>query len=161
MTTEVAQREAQELTELLSRQRDVYNQLRQLASAQSTSIQDDEPEQLLRILGERQRRISELVEINTELEPFRSRWNEIRDVLDDAQRQRVGDLVGEVESLLADILAQDDGDCDLLQSRQNETRRGMASASLGRKVNAAYAAQRYGAVGGRYVDRDDQMGAPR
>jgi hypothetical protein len=154
-TSNALQREGRQLTELLTQQRDLYQQLRLLAESQSAAISDDQPEALLRILSQRQRLIHELTQVNVLLEPYRSRWDHIREGLDPAQRLRVGELVEEVQDLLSQILKQDQGDCDMLEQRTGEVRNEAVSASLGRKVNAAYAMQSYSAAAARYVDRSD------
>jgi len=158
---ETAEIEAAELTELLTRQRDVYRRLRELAVAQRASIEEDQPESLLRILAGRQRQIARLTELNRQLEPHRSRWDQIRQSLGERERRRVGDLVAEVQQLLAEILQRDEGDCDALQQRSAEAKGGAAAAALGQKVNAAYAAQGYVAPQSRFIDRCDEGGPDR
>lgn len=152
------QREARQLTDLLTQQRDLYRQLREMAKGQSAAIEQDEPEALLRVLAHRQRLITELNDVNTQLEPFRSRWDELRESLSAAERIRTAELVAEVQSLLGDILRQDEADSDALQTKSADTRQQAASASVGQRVNAAYAAQRYGAAP-RLIDRNDEGGA--
>ncbi len=158
---DTAQIEAKQLTELLTQQRDVYRRLRELAMAQRASIEDEEPESLLRILADRQRQIARLTELNSQLEPHRSRWDQIRQSLAQPERLRVGELVEEVQQLLAEILQRDEGDCDALRQRSSETQGGAAAAALGQKVNAAYAAQGYAGSSPRYIDRSDEGGTAR
>lgn len=155
MTTETATREGQRLIELLTRQRDVYRQLRQLTDVQRQAIDGEKPEDLLRILGDRQRLINRLGEVNTELEPFRSRWEEIRQGIAPASRLAVGELVEEVQQLLKGILEQDEGDCDALKRRSKSCRDQAAGAAMGQRVHAAYAVGQYSAAVPRFVDRSD------
>jgi hypothetical protein len=153
-----AQTEARRLTELLVQQRDLYLQLRELARTQAAAVLDERPEDLLRVLGDRQRRITELLEINALLEPFRSRWGELREAMGRGERLEVGELVEQVQQLLAEILQQDEGDCDALRQRTESHRNAAAVVSVGQRLNAAYAAA--GRVAGtpRYVDCSDQEG---
>jgi hypothetical protein len=151
-----AQIEARRLTELLIQQRDVYLKLRELATAQTSAVQDERPEELLRILGDRQRRITELLEINTQLEPFRSRWGELRQAMGRGERLEVGELVEEVQGLLSEILRQDEGDCDALRQRTESNRSAAAAAVFGQRANAAYTSGQCVAGGSRYVDCNDQ-----
>ena len=148
-------REASELAELLARQRDAYLRLRELARAQRGAIDSQHPETLLRILGDRQRQIAQLMEITRELEPYRSRWPELRERLPSDQRRRVSDLVAEVEQLLSEILQQDEGDCDTLKKRTRVARQDAAASAVGQRVNAAYAAGRYAAASPQLIDRND------
>lgn len=158
--TATLQREARQLTELLQQQRDLYRRLRELAEGQSQAVRDDQPESLLRILGQRQRLIHELTQVNAMLEPYRSQWDKLREGLEPAERLRVSELVDEVQALLAQILQQDEGDCDMLKKRSGEVRGEASAVALGRKVNTAYAMRSYGAPVSRFVDRVDE-GAQR
>ncbi|NQU75718.1 MAG: hypothetical protein HQ546_05325, partial [Planctomycetes bacterium] len=118
-----------QLIELLTRQREVYQRLRELAKRQRRPIEDDQPEDLLRILGDRQRLIAEMNEINSALEPFRSRWDQLRVSISENQRMQVSDLVADVQQLLAEILDQDQGDCDALKERMVSTSGDAADAA--------------------------------
>ena len=149
-------RDARRLTELLTQQRDVYQQLRELATAQSAAIHDDQPETLLHILAQRQQLITQLTDLNAQLEPFRSRWDALREQLSAGERLRVSELVDEVQMLLGKILEQDEVDSDTLKTRSQEVRGQAAGVAVGRQVNAAYAMQSYGARPARYIDRIDQ-----
>lgn len=153
---ETAQRDGRRLTELLTQQRDTYETLRDLAMTQRGAIESDHPEALLRILGDRQRAITELTEINTQLEPFRSRWDQIRQTLGAPARLKVSDLVAEVQQLLVAILDQDEGDCNVLKQRTQDARRSATTAAVGQQVNAAYGAAGYAAAPPRFVDRTDE-----
>lgn len=151
------QREARQLTELLTQQRDLYRQLREMAKGQASAIETDQPEALLRVLAQRQRLITELNEINAHLEPFRSRWDELRQSLDAAERIRATDLVREVQDLLGEILRQDEADSQTLEHKSADARKQAASATVGQRVNAAYAVHRY-APAPRLIDRSDEGG---
>jgi len=159
--TNTAQSEAQELTDLLTQQRDVYLQLRDLARVQRGAIESEGSEDLLRILGDRQRQIRRLTEINSRLEPLRGRWDQLQQGLDDGDRQQVGELVQQVKQLLGEILEQDKGDCETLKERTEASRSGAANIVLGHKLNAAYAAGRYRAPSPRFIDRKDDEGGRR
>ena len=156
--TESAIQDGLRLGDLLSRQRDLYMKLRDLASEQRSAISHEKPEHLLRILGDRQRRITELTEVDVEVSPYRARWNDIREKLSVSQRQKVSDLVGAVQGLLKDILQQDQGDCDTLKERSESHRAGAATVTFGKQLNVAYAAGRYGGGQARYIDRKDNQG---
>ena len=151
--TDAATREGQRLIELLTRQRDVYLQLRRLADEQRGAIDGEKSEELLRILGERQRLINRLTEVNTELEPYRSRWDQIRQGIDPAGRQVVSDLVDEVQELLKGILERDEGDCDALKRRTRACRDQAATLATNQRVNAAYAVGQYRVNAPRLIDR--------
>lgn len=154
---ETAQREGRRLAEMLAQQRDAYRRLHELAQTQRGAIESEKPEELLRILGQRQRLIAELTEINEQLEPLRSRWGDIRPALPASERLRISELVDEVQHLLVGILDQDQGDCETLKQRAKQCRAGAASAATGKKLNAAYGAAGY-AVGAKFLDTTDKEG---
>jgi len=156
--SETARRDGRRLTELLTQQRDTYRRLRDLAMRQRGAIESDQPETLLQILADRQRAICELNEINAQLEPFRSRWDDIRQVLAAPERLKVSDLVAEVQQLLVAILDQDEGDCDVLKQRTQQARRTATAAAVGQQVNAAYGAVECAADRPRFLDRTDEEG---
>lgn len=154
--TATAQRDARRLTELLAQQRDVYQRLRELAMSQSKAIEDDQPESLLRILADRQRLINELTRVNELLEPFRSRWDQLREALEPTQRLEVSELVDQVQQLLGQILDCDKQDSDLLRERTAQTRDQAARAGAGARMNQAYAAGAYQNNPPRAIDRNDE-----
>lgn len=156
---ETTQDEGRQLTELLTRQRDAYRQLKELAGAQRQAIDAERPEDLLRILGDRQRRINELAEIDGRLEPFRSEWDRLREALPADQRLRVGELVEDIRGLLGEILQRDEGDCDRLEKQTASSRNEAAAVSVGQKLNAAYTAG--GPSSARFIDREDVDGGSR
>jgi hypothetical protein len=151
--TDSVMSQGQRLIELLTQQRDIYRELRQLADLQRQAIDGENSGHLLRILGDRQRLINHLTEVNTELEPFRSRWDQIRQGIDPAGRQIVGELVEEVQALLKGILELDESDCDALKRRTRSCRDQAAALAVGQRVNAAYAARQYQYAAPRYIDR--------
>ena len=153
---EAARRDGRRLTELLTQQRDAYRRLRDLAMTQRGAIESDQTEALLRILGDRQRAIAELTEINAELEPFRSRWDQTRQTMEPTERLNVSDLVAEVQQLLVAILDQDEGDCDVLKQRTADARHSATVATVGQQINSAYGGAGYRAAQPKYVDRTDE-----
>ncbi len=156
--TDTRRRDGRRLTELLTRQRDAYCRLADLAARQRDAIDTDEPEVLLRILADRQACINEVTELDAQLEPFRRRWDDLRGALGPAERLAVSELVDEVQDLLAGILNQDAGDCDLLKQRTDAIRSAAATTAAGQRLNNAYGAAGYAAAGGagRVVDRTDE-----
>ena len=66
-----------ELVSLLEKQRDIYLQLQSLSGDQAGLIAGGSAEALLGLLADRQKRVDELTRINVDLEPYRSRWDEV------------------------------------------------------------------------------------
>ena len=62
------------LMKLLTEQRDLYRNLRELSARQRNLISGDRPELLLDVLSRRQTIVSRLAQINEQLTPFRGDW---------------------------------------------------------------------------------------
>lgn len=130
--------QADELLDLLTRQHDLYRQLRELAAQQSGTIAAEDPSALLDILSRRQSLIDELAEINQRLEPVRADWKRIESMLTTSQRQRAGRLVEQVGELLAEILASDEADSKMLSARKVMTGQQITQSTASAQVQAAY-----------------------
>ena len=127
------------LIELLDRQRGLYRQLHALAQQQGAIVDAGDPDPLLSLLAQRQALVDRLGAINQQLEPYRDNWARITAALAPAQRQQVGQLTADIESLRNEILKQDDRDCRLMQQSQSQT-----GAELGRVARAGLAVRAYG-----------------
>lgn len=109
---------ADELLDLLTRQHELYRELRKLAVSQRDLIAAEDPSGLLNLLSQRQRLIDQLATINQRLEPVRAEWKKIEAMLSTEQRARAADLVEQVGQLLAEILQADEADTKLLSARK-------------------------------------------
>ena len=124
------------LVALLERQIEVVEQLGDLTDEQSALVEQGEAEQLLTLLSRRQQMISALDALSTNLEPFRSRWQQMWPDLGEENQRHIGDLVGRSETLLGRIVDADDRDRQRLKSAQQQI-----ADELGR-VNKTGAARR-------------------
>jgi len=88
------------LIHLLTQQRLLYRQLRELAQKQSSLVDGNNPEMLLRVLAGRQRIIDHLGGIDRDLKPIRAQWQQIAKTLPPSQRQEAQQLVEEVQEIL-------------------------------------------------------------
>jgi len=110
----------EQLLAMLSRQRDLYEQLRSLSDQQADFIAAGETERLLTLLGQRQTLVDALGEASVELSPHRA---EIATLANDASQPLAGQiksLVDEVRSLLSTIIAQDDAGRRDLEAARDE-----------------------------------------
>ena len=124
--------------DLLTQQRLLYRQLRELAQQQTSLIDGSDPEMLLKVLAGRQRLIDKLTAIDRELVPIRADWQKIAARLSNTQRQEVQFLVTEVEKILGEILIRDEKDTKRLSGRQQQVVAKIQSASTGKRMNQAY-----------------------
>jgi hypothetical protein len=138
---QVARPDSTKLVELLTRQRDLYRNLRELSEKQRALIAGDRPEMLLSILRERQDLVTALARLNEELGPYRQNWDTVHAALPEAQRNAASALVHEINALLRVILRTDQEDGALLSARKQAVGEQIADVTGGRTANAAYARQ--------------------
>jgi len=138
MTPAQAMDVGDKLIQLLSQQRLLYRQLRELAEKQSDLVDGRDPEMLLRVLAGRQRLIDRLRTIDKELEPIRRDWQGIARSLPPAQRDEAQRLVAGVQEILGDIIARDERDSEVLLAQRQHVADEIGSTSRGKQVNQAY-----------------------
>lgn len=138
--------------ELLDRQRFLFEQLDKLTSGQGQLVPPDDTGPLLAVLGDRQRLIGQITEVSADLAPYRQSWRQICDGLDDPARNRINELVEQVESLLSVILEQAEQD-----QRHLEEAKAQLADQLGKVSVAGAALQAYrqvhDSVTSRFTDR--------
>lgn len=128
-----------ELLALLTEQCALYAQLGQLAQGQRSLITGDRPEQLLGVLGERQRLIDRLEALGARMRPYQRDWRAVRGSLDESRGRRVDELVARANGLLSGILQADEADAELLAARKSEAGQGVGQVKAVRQARAAYA----------------------
>lgn len=140
--------DAEKLIQLLEEQRDLYMRLRDLSQRQRALITGDRPEALLDILRDRQTSVVALARINASLSPYRRDWEATYMRLDESLRDRVGDLLGEINGALQSILKSDQEDGALLAARKQTVGAAIENIADTRRVNAAYAKNASGSSNG-------------
>ena len=140
------------LVTLLERQIEVVEQLGDLTAQQSALVEQGQAQELLTLLSRRQQLISTLDALSVDLEPFRSRWQQMWQDLGDDDQQRIGELVSRSEALLVQIVDADDRDRRRLKSAQQRI---AAELSRVNKTGAARRAYTGGerAASNRFTDR--------
>ncbi len=123
---------------LLERQREAYEQLRGLSEEQARLVVSGSSEDLLKVLAQRQGVIEALTKLNSEIDPYRKQWSQFWQALGEAQRQRVGGLVKQVEGLLAGIIEQDERDRAQLQHAQQAVRNELDQVTRSSEAINAY-----------------------
>ena len=152
MTPAQANDVGSKLIHLLSQQRLLYRQLRELAQKQSSLVTGENPEMLLRVLAGRQRIIDRLSAIDKELRPIRDEWKKIAMNLPEIQRAEAQQLVAEVKEILGEIIARDEKDSQAMSDNQQQVASEIKATSSGKRVNQAYAPKPSQAVKSRYLD---------
>ena len=151
MAEKIDQNIADNLIDMLIRQQKLYGQLQELSQKQSSLVDGNDPETLLKILAARQRVLDQLTVIDREMEPIRADWQAIYDRLAPQQRQEVRRLVSQIQEILGEVLARDARDTEELSRCQQQVAGKMRNASTGQRVNKAYAGQNV-APQSRYLD---------
>ncbi len=139
------------LIHLLTQQRLLYRQLRELAQKQSSLVDGSNPEILLRVLAGRQRIIDQLEVIDRELKPIRAQWQHIAKTLPPLQRQEAQQLVEEVQEILGEIIARDEKDTQTLSSQHQRVAAEIRSTTTGKRMHQAYG-QTKGSRQSKYLD---------
>jgi hypothetical protein len=152
MSTLANQLDPDQLITLLSQQRDLYVQLRELSDRQRSLIAGDRPELLLTILSERQELVTLLARLNGQLAPFRRDWDAMYAALPEDRRSQASSLLQEVNGLLRVILQTDHEDSALLSVRKQTVAASMAGLASGQAANSAYAKQAAASVDARAAD---------
>ena len=138
MTPAEAMDTGSELIHLLTQQRLLYRQLKELAAKQSSLVEQTDPEMLLRVLADRQRLIDKLAAIDRRLQPIRKDWQQVAGSLPEAQRAEAQGLIEAVREILGEIITRDRHDSEALSSRQQVTAEQLRSASAGKRMHQAY-----------------------
>jgi len=138
MTLTEAKDVGADLIHLLTQQRLLYRQLRELAQKQSSLVDGSNPEMLLRVLAGRQRIIDRLGAIDRELKPIREQWQQIAKTLPQSERQQAQQLVEEVQEILGEIIARDEKDTQALSSQHQRVAADIRSTTTGKRMHQAY-----------------------
>ena len=130
-----------ELLVLLRRQKEYYEELNALARRQRELISTGRCEDLLSVLGERQKIVTAIGKVHREALPYQEAWNEIRDLLPADRRSEVQAVIAELRELLDGLLKHDREDCDELVTRKKQIAEQLTAAVKGREATQAYAGE--------------------
>jgi hypothetical protein len=99
--------ESKLLAELIVKKHDVLVQLRDIGGRQMELIAAGDMTHLLKLLSSKQRLLSGLQELERQLDPFRQQNPERRTWASEAERQRCGQVATRCETLLAEVVEQE------------------------------------------------------
>ncbi|MEM8781681.1 MAG: flagellar export chaperone FlgN [Planctomycetota bacterium] len=131
-------KEANTLVDLLTRQRDHYQQLKALSDQQQALVEAGQPERLLAVLGERQSHVEALTTLNEQLAPLRPRMSEVAESAPVDVRNTLRRLVDDVQELLETIIAQDEQDKQRLTQGREAVRQELGKISRTPAALSAY-----------------------
>jgi hypothetical protein len=119
MTFQEALTMGNEMLDLLKRQHQYFQELEKLSESQRELIQNQKSEELLHILGVRQKVVSQMNEIHQKTADYRKRWPEFKDLLPEHLKNSISELLEKLQAMLNVIIEQDKQDCqELSQSKQ-------------------------------------------
>ena len=139
-STEQQQAVAEKVILLLTRQRDLYLRLKDLAYRQRELVDSSDPELLLKVLANRQRIIDQLSLTDRQLRPIRENWQKVSESFSDIQRNNVSLLIDQVKNTIEDILNRDKKDTETLTNKKNEIAVELKKARTGRQMGKVYQA---------------------
>jgi hypothetical protein len=139
MTVTEAKDIGNKLIQLLTQQKFLYRQLKELSQKQSSLLDGNDPEMLLKILAGRQRLIDRLSLIDRELRPIRADWQKVAASLPLSQREEAMSLIESVQEILGEIIARDEIDTQTLHSQQQKVATEIHGTVTGKRVHQAYA----------------------
>jgi ABC-type transporter Mla subunit MlaD len=146
---------ADQLVGLLSRQRDLYQQLRSLSEQQGALIANHEAEQLLSLLGQRQGLVEELGDLSIQISPHRAAIAALANDGSKPVAAEVRQLVDEVRELLGSIIEQDEVGRQELQQARDEVGAQLRQAAKAPAALGAYggSAAKAGPQPARFMDQ--------
>ncbi len=143
----VAPDEGAHLATLLTKQRDLYQELAGLSARQQVLIDESRTEELLTVLSQRQALIDQLTACNKEVAPLRSRLGDIAAAAPEDTRQTIRARVDEVQALLEEIIGRDEADRAKLEASRQRVGEEMKRINVAPAAANAYRAQAAGAYG--------------
>ncbi|MFI4862163.1 MAG: flagellar export chaperone FlgN [Phycisphaerales bacterium JB063] len=128
----------EKLMQLLSRQRDLYQNLKALSDDQGRLIADGETEQLLSLLARRQGVIEQLSACSLEISPHRAAIAALAGESESATARQVRTLVDDVRELLESIIQQDDAGRREMEAARDEIGSQLRQTAAAPSVLGAY-----------------------
>lgn len=139
------------LVQLLEHQRVLYRRLRLLADRQRALVLAEDSNSLIELLSERQQLVDGLVHLTSKMAPFRSRWTQLFQQMDDTARRQVTTLLEEVNGSLSAILTCDSNDTATLKARRDSAAQQLSTMGENARAGAAYS-ERSSASLGTYAE---------
>jgi Na+/phosphate symporter len=153
--TEITMQQATEMgsamLKLLQRQHLFFQELRKLSESQRTLITAEQSEDLLSVLGKRQKLVLAIGELHQESSVYREKWPDFKDLLPNELREMIGKLLDELQQMLNAIIEQDQEDCQKLSAGKEQVGSALQQINQARTTRASYsspAKQAYGQSSG-------------
>lgn len=123
----------------LDEQQVLCSRLAELGDEQALHVQAGRTEELMRVLGDRQQLLDRIVRINSRLEPFRSRRENLLPRLNDQQRGQIEQRIESIAGLVDRVRRRDDQDRQILELQRKTVADELAGIGKLKGAVAAYA----------------------
>ncbi len=126
------------ILDVMKKKRQHFRSLLDLSRRQRGLIDSSEFSQLLTVLGQKQRLLGRLEELNKQYPDLRSLWGAQKETGDPEWRDDCEHVLAETEVILAELLQEEQQSTDHLAKRRDDTRKELQTVSQGTAVNEAY-----------------------
>ncbi|MFN7022059.1 MAG: hypothetical protein ACK4WH_12130 [Phycisphaerales bacterium] len=123
---------------LLDRQRALCERLEMLSREQAGHVKEARADALVGVLADRQRVIDEVISVNDQLEPFRSRRERLMQRLSPNEQLTIDSRVEQITSSIERVRVQDEADRAALEERRRGVADELTGLVRGRGAVAAY-----------------------
>jgi hypothetical protein len=123
---------------LLKRQHLYYQELKKLSEDQGQFIRNDQSEELLSILGKRQKLVEAISELHKESSIYREKWPDFKELLPVELRNAIGRLLEDLQQMLNAIIEQDKQDCQKLSESKTQVATELQQVQRSKSAAGAY-----------------------
>ena len=127
-----------EFTTFFTTRRDHCHKLLELSRRQMELINQDDYNQLLAVLGQKQRILTQLDDLKKQHRRPLEFWQHNRDQLDATLRDDCQHLLAETEAVIAQLLEEETASTRHLTDRRDATQKQLQAISQGTQVHRAY-----------------------
>lgn len=135
---------SEQVIEALAEQVRHYRELAKLSIRQRHYIQNDQTEELISVLSERETHLSRITELERTVGPRKKNWGDFLGGLGGEARREAEEAMAETRRLLAEITAGDERDALTLQQKKLRIGNEITATNKATVVNRQYAASAYG-----------------
>jgi hypothetical protein len=138
VTFQEALEKGNRMLELLKRQHLYFQELEKLSQSQRMLIKAQQSEDLLHILGKRQRLVEEIGQIHQQTAEYRADWPNFKYVLPDHLRTGISELLAQLQTMLNTIIEQDQQDCQELGAAKQQISSELQQAGRAKAAATSY-----------------------
>jgi chorismate mutase len=128
----------EQMLDLLKRQHQYFQDLQRLAQEQRDLIKAQLNEELLHLLGKRQKIVEAIGQLHRQSAPFRERWEAMKDLLSEPVRENIAVLLRRLQQALNSIIEHDRQDCQDLSAAKQQVADELNQTNKARAANAYY-----------------------